>query len=88
MTDLPASSYSFLETHILRNVSRLAKIEPPIHVEYKRSWKIKYFKSKIGFLCFKNSFDQESRLIVIFKQYVRKYLDREFQKIQNAMLFK
>jgi hypothetical protein len=34
----PSSSYSLFDTHIFLNVSRDARIEPPIHVEYKRSW--------------------------------------------------
>jgi hypothetical protein len=34
----PSSSYSLLDTHIFLKVSRDARIEPPIHVEYKRSW--------------------------------------------------
>jgi hypothetical protein len=34
----PSSSYSLLDTHIFLKVSRDARIEQPIHVEYKRSW--------------------------------------------------
>jgi hypothetical protein len=34
----PSSSYSLFDTHIFLKVSRDARIEPPIQVEYKRSW--------------------------------------------------
>ena len=37
MIRAPLSSYSFLETHIFLKVSRAARMEPPIHVEYSRS---------------------------------------------------
>jgi hypothetical protein len=34
----PSSSYSLFDTHIFLKVSSDARIEPPIQVEYKRSW--------------------------------------------------
>ena len=33
----PSSSYSFFDTHIFLKVSREARMEPPIQVEYNRS---------------------------------------------------
>lgn len=37
MARRPSSSNSFFDTHIRLNVSKDAKIEPPIQVEYNRS---------------------------------------------------
>ena len=38
MTREPSASYSFFDTHNFLNVSKDAKIEPPIQVEYNRSF--------------------------------------------------
>lgn len=43
----PSSSYSLFDTHIFLKVSRDARIEPPIQVEYKRSWGADIWNSNI-----------------------------------------
>lgn len=46
MTRAPSSKNSLFDTHIRRKVPNDAKIEPPIHVVYKRSWGAKIYKKK------------------------------------------
>lgn len=46
MTRAPSSKNSRFDTHIRRKVPSDARMEPPIHVVYKRSWGAKILKQK------------------------------------------